>query len=121
MIKQQMNSAEEIYNSLSPVRQKLVTPIMLPDDEFIRQWLESKKCEPMGFDDNDPEILTAEGYRVRSKSEQLWADSFDRFNVPHVFEPKLYLKGKGWVRPDSGAQRDLGRAFWYDGQPVIRK
>jgi len=100
MIKQQMNSAEEIYNSLSPVRQKLVTPVRLPDDEFIRQWLESKKCEPMGFDDNDPEILTAEGYRVRSKSEQLWADSFDRLNVPHVFEPKLYLKGKGWVRPD---------------------
>ena len=48
-------------------------PVRLPDDEYIARWLESKKCEPMGFDENDPEILTKEGYRVRSKSEQLWS------------------------------------------------
>lgn len=115
MIEQQMSSAEEIYNSLSPVRQKLVTPVRLPDDEFIRQWLESKKCEPMGFDEMDPIILTSEGYRVRSKSEQLWADSFKRFNVPHVFEPKLYLKGKGWVRPDFvGLNVRLRKEIWVE-------
>ena len=91
---------EDIYGLLLPARQALVDPIALPDDEFIRQWIESKKCEPLGFDENDPVILTTEGYRVRSKSEQLWADTFERFGVPHVFEPKLYLKGHGWARPD---------------------
>ena len=115
LIKYQDQSIEEIYNSLSPVRQKLVTPVRLPDDEFIRQWMESKKCEPMGFDEMDPIILTSEGYRVRSKSEQLWADSFKRFNVPHVFEPKLYLKGKGWVRPDFvGLNVRLRKEIWVE-------
>lgn len=100
MIELQRHSVEDVYDSLPDERQVLVDPVRLPDDEFVRQWLESKKCEPMGFDEMDPIILTSEGYRVRSKSEQLWADSFKRFNVPHVFEPRLYLKGKGWVRPD---------------------
>ena len=63
----------------------------------------------------DPIILTSEGYRVRSKSEQLWADSFKRFNVPHVFEPKLYLKGKGWVRPDFvGLNVRLRKEIWVE-------
>lgn len=54
----------------------------------------------MGFDEGSPVIMTSGGYRVRSKSEQLWGDSFARMGVPHVYEPKLYLKGKGWIRPD---------------------
>ena len=103
VIKFQGQSVEEIYNSLSPVRRALVEPVRLPDDEYIRQWLKSKECEPMGFSENDPVILTSEGYRVRSKSEQLWADTFERFGVPHVFEPLVYLEGHGWVRPDFGA------------------
>ena len=103
VIKFQGQSVEEIYNSLSPVRRALVEPVRLPDDEYIRQWLKSKECEPMGFSENDPVILTSEGYRVRSKSEQLWADTFERFGVPHVFEPMVYLEGRGWVRPDFGA------------------
>lgn len=91
---------EDVFDSLSPVRRTLVTPVELPDDEYIRRWLEGKRCEPMGFDENDPVILTQEGYRVRSKSEQLWADTFYRMGVPYYFEPMLYLKGRGWVRPD---------------------
>ncbi len=93
-------SAEDIYTSLSPARQALVNPIRLPDEEYVAQWLTSKKCELMGFDDSDPVILTAGGYRVRSKSEQMWADAFEEFGVPHYFEPLLYLEGRGWVRPD---------------------
>lgn len=90
-------------------------PVRLPDDEYIARWLESKKCEPMGFDENDPEILTKEGYRVRSKSEQLWADSFFGLEVPHVFEPKLFLKGHGWVRPDFvGLNVRLRKEIWVE-------
>lgn len=91
---------EEIYPGLGSGRQNLVTPVELPDDEYIRRWLEGKRCTHMGFDENDPVILTREGYRVRSKSEQLWADTFYRMGVPYYFEPLLYLKGRGWVRPD---------------------
>ncbi len=100
LLKLEGNLVEDIYGLLLPARQKLVYPVDLTDDEFIRRWIESKTCEPMGFGEDDPIILTTEGYRVRSKSEQLWADTFERLGVPHVFEPKLYLKGHGWVRPD---------------------
>ena len=100
LIRQQEVSVEGVYPSLPPARQALVDPISLTDEEYIARWLENKKCEPMGFDENDPVILTAEGYRVRSKSEQLWADLMEEAGVPHVFEPMLYLEGHGWTRPD---------------------
>ena len=100
LIIQQSISVEDVYQNLSPARKPLVNPIRLPDDEYVAQWLESKRCEPMGFTDSDPVIITAGGYRVRSKSEQMWADAFEEFGVPHYFEPLLYLEGHGWVRPD---------------------
>ena len=100
LIRQQERSVEEVYPSLNPARRELVAPISLTDDEYIAHWLESKKCEPMGFSDDDPVILTTEGYRVRSKSEQLWADLMEEAGVPHVFEPQIYLEGHGWIRPD---------------------
>ena len=100
LIRQQGRSVEEVYPSLSPARRELITPISLTDEEYVAWWLESKRCEPMGFDENDPVIMTLEGYRVRSKSEQLWADMMEEAGVPHVFEPQIYLEGHCWVRPD---------------------
>lgn len=115
MIELRGHSVEDVYDSLPNERQVLVDPVRLPDDEFIRHWLESKKCESMGFNEMDPIILTSEGYRVRSKSEQLWADSFERLGVPHVFEPKLYLEGRGWVRPDFvGLNVRLRKEIWVE-------
>ena len=115
MIEFHKDTVENVYDLLLPARRKLVKPVKLPDDEFVRRWLESKKCEPMGFDENAPEILTSEGYRVRSKSEQLWADTLERFGVPHYFEPRLYLKGKGWVRPDFvGLNVRLRKEIWIE-------
>lgn len=100
LIGQQSTSVEEIYPSLNPARQVLVNPVRLTDEEYVARWIESKTCEPMGFGDDDPVILTTEGYRVRSKSEQLWADLMEEAGVPHLFEPLVYLEGRGWVRPD---------------------
>ena len=100
LICQQERSVEEVYPSLNPARRELVAPISLTDEEYIAHWLENKKCEPMVFGEADPVILTAEGYRVRSKSEQLWADLMEDAGVPHVFEPQIYLEGHGWIRPD---------------------
>ena len=100
LIGQQRRSVEEVYPSLSPARRELITPIRLSDEEYAAWWLENKKCERMGFGEDDPVILTREGYRVRSKSEQLWADLMEDAGVPHVFEPQIYLEGRSWVRPD---------------------
>ena len=53
-------SIEEIYSHLSIHRQKLVTPIDLPDEEYIRLW-KSQPFTPKGFDESSPEHYTSRG------------------------------------------------------------
>lgn len=47
-----------------------------------------------------PVILTERGERVRSKSEKIMADFFDRRGIKYKYECPLYLKGMGIVYPD---------------------
>lgn len=96
-------TVEDIYLNLTPARQQLVQPIRPTDEQLIQQWRAAKACEPMGFDESDPEIMTEAGHRVRSLAEQLWADTMFRKKVPYFFEPVLELKGRGKVRPDFAA------------------
>ena len=92
-------TAEDIYNKLTPTRKELVTPILLPDDEFVRQWLEEPYEHP-GFDENDPEYYTDNDLRVRSKSEISIANKYDAHGIPMKYEVPLYLEDYGWVNPD---------------------
>lgn len=91
--------AEDIYNKLTPARKELVTPILLPDDEFVRQWLEEPYEHP-GFEDDDPEFFTEKNLRVRSKSEISIANKYDAHSIPMKYEAPLFLEGYGWVNPD---------------------
>ncbi len=59
---------EDIFEKLVPERREMVTPVILPDDQFISQWL-GKPYDRLGFDNNAPEIYNTKGLRVRSKSE----------------------------------------------------
>ncbi|MBR6473566.1 MAG: hypothetical protein IKS99_07595 [Firmicutes bacterium] len=102
LIDLQSRSVETLYDKISPKRQPLISPIALTDEQFIRKWFRSMECEPMGFKEGDPLIYSMDGIRVRSKSEQLWADSLKRLDVPYVYEPMILLEGHGWARPDFG-------------------
>ena len=46
-------ACESIYQNLNDVRQQLVHPVWLPDDEYIKQW-EAVPYIPKGFAANDP-------------------------------------------------------------------
>lgn len=92
-------TAEDIYGKLAPARRSLVEPIMISDEEFVRRWLD-EPYEKADFDDGEPEFLTSKGLRVRSKSEIIFADKYDEYNVPYKYECPLYLEGFGMVRPD---------------------
>ena len=96
-------TVEDIYLNLTPIRQQLELPVRPTDEQLIEQWRESKACEPMGFSESDPEIMTEAGHRVRSLAEQLWADTMFREKVSYFFERVLELKGRGKVRPDFAA------------------
>ncbi len=91
--------AEGIYDNLSEERKKLVQPISLPDEAFVRNWL-ARGYEKMGFAEGEPCYDTVVGSRVRSKSEALISNSLERWKVPQLYEVPLMLKGYGKVRPD---------------------
>lgn len=97
--KTMQRSPEEIYESLHEERKKLVVPITIPKEEFVRAW-ESKPYEGKGFDDMEVEFYTARGERVRSKSEVMIAEILEREGIPYRYEAPVMLKGWGYVYPD---------------------
>ena len=92
---------ETICDRYSPSRRQLIDPLILPDEEFIRQWLNREPEHPMlGFENDAPEFFTKKNLRVRSKSEIFIADRLDDYLLPFIFEFPIYLEGRGWVYPD---------------------
>ena len=102
-----------IYGSLSGPRQKLVTPYVLPEDLFVKAWIE-EPYEKMAFHPEDPEIFTERGQRVRSKSEKMIADKHDQLGIPFKYECPTHLKGLGRVFTDFQALDVRERVVVYE-------
>lgn len=92
-------SPEEIFEELHQEKKKLVVPIRISTEEYIRRW-QNVKYESKGFEEDAVEIYTAKGERVRSKSEVIIADMLEREGIPYRYEYPLRLKGWGVVYPD---------------------
>lgn len=90
---------EQIYENLHKERQKLIMPIVEPDEEYLRNW-ESVKYQGKEFYEGTPEFYTAKGERVRSKSEVIIADVLNREGIPYHYEYPIYIKGIGKIHPD---------------------
>jgi hypothetical protein len=90
---------DEIYRSLDEKRKLLVTPVRLPIDDFIKQWI-SVPYVKKGFDKDAPEFCTARGERVRSKSEVMIADLLTRLGIPYRYEYPIHIAGVGILYPD---------------------
>lgn len=95
-------TVEDVYRTLSPVRQKFVTPVVPTDEEFRTQW-EEVEYEPGRFSDGAAVFMTDRGERVRSKSEQLIANLLYRLGIPYRYEYPMEVVVDGrkriW-RPD---------------------
>ena len=92
-------TAEEVYELLSEDRRKYIKPILLPDDEFVANWL-SEVYTPKPFREGDPYVMSNKGDKVRSKSEKIIADRLLQRNIPYKYERPHYLEGFGWGHPD---------------------
>lgn len=92
-------NVEQVYESLHRERQKLVEPILEPEEKYIQRW-EAVQYEGKGFEKNVPEFYTEKGERVRSKSELIIADLLYKEGVPYRYEYPLYLNGLGRIYPD---------------------
>jgi len=87
-----------IYDGMSPGRRKLITPLVLSDQQAIEKW----RLEHPGDQNEVPKAETYETQRgelVRSKSEKILADLFNSMDIPYVYETRLRLKNKE-IYPD---------------------
>lgn len=92
-------NVEKIYDNLHRERQKLINPIIEPEEQYIYNW-EKVIYQGKEIDETTPEIYTAKGERVRSKSEVIIADILYREGIPYRYEYPLQLKGWGRIYPD---------------------
>ena len=93
------SSLSDIYSDLSDKRKKLVKPYFLPDEEYVRQWLDVS-YEGKAFSDESPFYITEKGEKVRSKTEKILADKLLLMKIPYHYEHPLKLNGYGTVYPD---------------------
>lgn len=97
--KYQKTSLEEVFSRENAYRQKLIAPAILPDEEFTRRW-QAVVYTGKGFADEENEILTERGERVRSKSEKIIADKLYSLGIPYRYECPLELAGNVRIYPD---------------------
>ncbi len=81
----------ELYERLHPARKALVTPVYLPDEEYVKRW-NAVEYQGKPFDEDAPVHVTSRGERMRSKSEVLIAETLIRLGIPYRYEYPLKLK-----------------------------
>lgn len=81
---------EKIYNEMHPGKRKLITSGIMSREEKIRRF-EGEAYESKPIDDERNEFYTNKGERVRSKSEKIIADHFERRGILYRYEKPLYL------------------------------
>lgn len=95
----QENDAEELYETLSEERKKLVHPVIETEELFVNKWKEKMRGCANDFP-KGVEFYTEAGECVRSKSEKILADGFLRMGIPYVYEPELELADGSRMYPD---------------------
>lgn len=87
-----------IYEKTPKARKLNVSPKVIPTQQFVETW-KNYKYKPKPLEENDSMHITANGEKVRSKSENLIADTLFRLNIPYRYEQPVKL-GKKFFYPD---------------------
>ncbi|MCR5272082.1 MAG: hypothetical protein K6E13_03760 [Lachnospiraceae bacterium] len=94
-----LEEIDEIYEKMSQVRKDVIVPIRETDELYKERW----KAEHPGKKNTFPikgNVYTAKGECVRSKSEKIIADLFDKYGIEYSYEPKLIMEDGHAVYPD---------------------
>ena len=89
---------EALYERLCPARRALIEAVTLSDEQYAERWKEKilqAAGAGMPFAEDSQKYYTANGERVRSKSEVIIADALLRNGVPYCYEVPLKLKRGG--------------------------
>lgn len=89
----------EVFSKLKPGRKSMVQPIAVTDEDYVAAWL-SFPYKAKGFESGTAEIFSANGLRVRSKSEAIIADILSDANIPFRYEFPVNIRSMGTIHPD---------------------
>ena len=93
------NPLESCYENLCKGRQLFIEPIITPNDEYIKQWLEANPGNQNPFEEKGI-YPTHRGEYVRSKSEKIIADMFYKMAIPYQYEPSFKMFNGKLCYPD---------------------
>ena len=88
-----------IYEEIPESRRFYITPVVLPAEEFVKEWLE-KPYEKTDFEMDERVFMTNNGERVRSKSEIMIANRLRERGIPYKYECRLILPDHTRLLPD---------------------
>ena len=71
------HALQALFTNMSNARRQLVTPLVISDEEYVKQWLEVPYSQGI-FADNAPLIYSEGGVRIRSKSEKIITDKYEK-------------------------------------------
>ncbi|MCR4740905.1 MAG: hypothetical protein K5886_11690 [Lachnospiraceae bacterium] len=86
-------------DNLSEGRKKLIKPVILTDEEYVRLWRE-KKSRYSNIYPEPGKYMTESGEYVRSKSEKILADLFNKYSIPYIYEASFETFDGKTVYPD---------------------
>ena len=92
-------SLKQLYQEINPFRRPLISAEIVSDEEYVQQW-QSVGYKGKEFEDEENEIITERGERVRSKSEKIIADKLNALGIAYRYEYPLVLAGNVKVYPD---------------------
>ncbi len=93
------DSISKIYGELTDARKLLVNPLIPTDEQYVQEWYLAHAACQNPFPKQGA-YLTSRGEEVRSKSEKIIADLFDRYNVPYQYEPQIEMSDGHILFPD---------------------
>lgn len=100
-----------VYESLPLARQKLVSPLIISNEQFISQWYETHapSQNPYPIDSN---IFSERGELIRSKSEKIIADLLLKYQIPYVYESPFSISDYYHLYPDFTLLNVRTRKTW---------
>lgn len=100
MMKQEkLFDVDHEYNKLCQGKRDLIEPIKQTGEMYAVEWL----AQHPGQQNTYPEtttFITNRGERVKSKSEKILADLFEKHGIPYSYEPAVQLSNGARVYPD---------------------
>ena len=112
----------QVYENLNPLKQMIVQPYVLPEEDYVEYWCKHQKNEKEKLHGkiakkytikDELEIITENGEKVRSKSEKILADKFKSMGIPYAYEQPVLLKEYGYVLPDFKILNKKNRKEYY--------